>query len=276
MAIGEEQAAVYCDSGLNRGALKKLLKRVYCRTYGHSDLHTHIRWRALETLLSASWFGVGSSVLEVGCSTGVISFEVARRYRDTKILAVDADQEAIEIADKAKSLNRVTNVEFRVLRVPGLEKFANDTFDVVLLIDVIEHVNEDGILMKEIARVLKPGGMVVISTPTPNYPRVFGRKFHEMIGHVREGYWRRDLEAVLRNAGFGAVRCKPYTYPFSALVCFVFYRGISGLRPLPMLFSPLMNLFSFCDLAWPLRSDRFACSLAMAAVKQDGCPAPAG
>lgn len=202
---------MYCDSSLKRGALKKLLKRAYYHTYGNSDLYTHIRWRALKTLLSADWFGGDPSVLEVGCSAGIISFEVARRYPHARILVVDAESEVIEIANKAKSLSQVPNIEFRVLRVPGLESFANETFEVVLLIDVIEHVIEDTLLMKEIGRVLKPRGAVVISVPTPNCPRVFGRRFHELIGHVKEGYWQRDLEAALYNAGLAAVRCKPYT-----------------------------------------------------------------
>ncbi len=268
MAIGEEQAALCCDPELKRGAIKKLLMWAYCRGYGHPDLHTHIRWRALKPILSDGSFRGRPTVLEIGCSSGVMSFAVARQHRNVSIIAVDADEAAIRTAEKARSQNDVSNIDFRVLRVPGLESFADGTFDVVLLIDVIEHVVEDTILMKEIGRILKPGGKVIVSAPTPNYPRVFGRRFHELVGHMRDGYWKGNLQAVLSNAGFNEMQCKPYTYPPSAVACFVFYRWFINMQSLASFFSPLLNLFSWLDFVWPVRKERLACSLAMVAIKQ--------
>jgi ubiquinone/menaquinone biosynthesis C-methylase UbiE len=277
--IGEEYAVLSPRPDANRGHLTHLLMRAcyraYYSVYGTPELHTHTRWRAVKRLLTAESVPDQAFVLEVGCGHGIMSFQVARKHKHWKVLGVDVDRESIELADLAKVRNGIENVEFRTHAAPRLEVVSSASCDAVLLIDVIEHVQEDTALLSEVYRVLKPGGFVLLSVPTPNYPRVFGWRFHKAVGHVRDGYRQGQLESIVRECGFEVELCRPYTYPPSASGCFIFYRWLLKIRGLPTILSPLLDLFCRLDCVWPVRSERFACSIALKALKpiKPGAPA---
>lgn len=271
MTIGKEFAVLSPMSDAKERHLSSLLKRACYRTYywlyGTPELHTHTRWRALKRVVKGESIPDQAFVLEVGCGQGIMSFQVARKHKHWKVLGVDADQQSIEVADLAKVRNRIDNVEFRVHTAPRLEVVSSASCDVVLLIDVIEHVKEDAALLSEVYRVLKPGGFIILSVPTPNYPRVFGWSFHKAVGHVRDGYRQDQLEFLVRESGFDVVSCKPYTYPPSAFACSIFYRWLLRTHGLPTLISPLLDLVCRLDSVWPVRTEWFACSIALKASK---------
>ncbi len=58
------------------------------------------------------------------------------------------------------------NVEFKQQTVPPFQGIADNTFDFVVTFQVIEHIQNDHLYAKEIARVLKPGGKLIVTTPT--------------------------------------------------------------------------------------------------------------
>ncbi|MCL5671642.1 MAG: class I SAM-dependent methyltransferase [Acidobacteria bacterium] len=271
MPIGEEYAVLSPRLEANRGHLRYLLMRAcysaYYFAYGTPELHTHTRWRAVRSLLTAGPVPDRAFVLEIGCGHGIMSFRVARKHKHWKVVGVDADRQSIELADLAKARNGIDNVEFRTHLAPRLEVVPSASCDAVLLIDVIEHVKEDTALLSEVYRVLKPGGFVLLSVPTPNYPRVFGWHFHKAVGHVRDGYRQDQLESIVRECGFEVGLCRPYTYPPSASGCFIFYRWLLKIHGLPTILSPLLDLICRLDCVWPVRTERFACSIALKASK---------
>lgn len=87
------------------------------------------------------------------------------------------------------------------LRLP----FADATFDSVFAFEVIEHVDDDRQFLGELARVVRPGGTITISTPAADL-RIFPARLtpwaHRRWGHYhRTGYERAQLDALLRDAG---------------------------------------------------------------------------
>jgi SAM-dependent methyltransferase len=86
--------------------------------------------------------------------------------------------------------------------------FPDGWFDRVIASEVMEHVSEDGAAMAELARVLRPGGLLAVTVPRWWPERVcwtLSRPYHEVEGgHVRI-YSRRGLLAGLRGAGFDPV-----------------------------------------------------------------------
>jgi 2-polyprenyl-3-methyl-5-hydroxy-6-metoxy-1,4-benzoquinol methylase len=275
--IGEEFAALVPELSADRRFSVRLFMRAcysaYYHAYGTPDLHTHTRWRAVKHLMAEESLPERAYVLEVGCADGIMTFQVARRYRQWMVCGLDADQRSIESARLVKARSGINNVDFHVHFAPHLEFVKAASCDGVLLLDVIEHVQEDRALLSEVFRVLKPGGFVILSVPTPNYPRVFGRHFHSSVGHVREGYWQRNLESLFRASGFEVDSSKPYTFPPSAFACSIFYRLLLGRRGLPVLFSPLLDLVCRLDCLWPVKAERFACSIALKASKPAGTEA---
>ena len=101
---------------------------------------------------------INGDVLEPGCGEG----------RGIELLSPRADQyvalDKIEtVIDQLK--NKYTNVDFRHMLFPPFEGIESHAFDVVISFQVIEHVKNDRLFLHEIHRVLKPGGIAIITTP---------------------------------------------------------------------------------------------------------------
>lgn len=101
--------------------------------------------------------------------------------------------------------------------------FADGVFDVVIVIDVHEHFREIDGLNREIARVVAPGGMAIITTPNGDtrlpvaaLKRVIGMG-PEAYGHVVQGYRVRELEGMLRGVGMQPVGNGGYSRFFTEL-----------------------------------------------------------
>lgn len=238
-----------------RSPLRRFARKAYARLFGASDLHTHIRWRAIRRAIPQA-----DSILDVGCGDGLLTVEVARRYPQSSVVGIDLSPKSIEGAEKTRQDLGTGNVQFRIGDVRG-EAFGS--VNGALMLDIIEHIDDDAALLKAVGEAVR--GFVVISTPTPDFPRFFGREFHEAVGHVRAGYWPEQLAAMLDDAGFEVVSQRYYTKLPSALVCVLYYRflwrGKAGL-----VLSPLLNLVSLLDYAWPFNG--WACSNLVVARKR--------
>jgi SAM-dependent methyltransferase len=97
--------------------------------------------------------------------------------------------------------------------------FSAHSFDAVVAGEVIEHIEDDRGALEEAARVLRPGGILVISVPA--HPGWFGAS-DTWAGHVRR-YTRDDLACVLEDAGLTLERIRPWGFPMSALYHRAFY-----------------------------------------------------
>ena len=122
---------------------------------------------------------VKGDILEIGTGSGY----------GVEILAPKATR-YISIDKKLpKSILQLDNVEYYDMTVPPIE-FENGSFDAVVSFQVIEHIDEDLEFVREVARVLRPGGIFVISTP--NAPMSLTRN----PWHVRE-YNADELRNIL-------------------------------------------------------------------------------
>lgn len=103
----------------------------------------------------------GKVVLDAACGSGYGSNELAKNA--TKVVGMDISEEAVAYA---KEKYHRDNLEYIVGSVETLP-FENQSIDVVVSFETIEHVNEDiqNAFLKEIKRVLKPDGYLIMSTP---------------------------------------------------------------------------------------------------------------
>lgn len=101
----------------------------------------------------------GRRVLDVGCGIGIY-VNALRRY-SSWVYGVDLDPAKLVLAQGRR----------RLAVAPGERlPFASDVFDVVLLHEVIEHVDDDRTTIAEAVRVVRPGGAVVVFAPNRLYP----------------------------------------------------------------------------------------------------------
>jgi SAM-dependent methyltransferase len=151
-------------------------------------------------------------VLDVGCGTGTM-LSYLGRYGQAE--GVDADEQAVRFCHE-RGLDRVQRVE------NGSLPFEDATFDLVTALDVIEHIEDAPGIARELHRVLRPGGTLLVSVPA--YQWMWGPQ--DDISHHQRRYVAKDLRSLLVQAGFGMRRLSYFnTLLFPAIA------GIRVLRP---------------------------------------------
>lgn len=139
---------------------------------------------------------VKGDVLEVGCGEGRGIELVLPKVRSYS--AID------KIDAVVKSLRtKFPSADFHTGNIPPLAPFADKSFDFVLCFQVIEHIRDDHALLKEIHRVLRPGGILLMTTPN----RI--RSLSRNPWHVRE-YTASEL-SVIAHRFFSHVQMKGIT-----------------------------------------------------------------
>ncbi|HUR04835.1 MAG TPA: class I SAM-dependent methyltransferase [Nonomuraea sp.] len=153
--------------------------------------------------------GPGVRVLDLGCGGGRHAFEVLRRGAD--VVAFDMDQSELDSVaamfvamDKAGEVPPEASgetVQGTALEMP----FEDGSFDRVIAAEVLEHIPDDMAAMREIFRVLKPGGTAAITVPSFLPERIcwaLDEDYHTAPGgHVRI-YTLAELSAKLKSTGF--------------------------------------------------------------------------
>jgi 2-polyprenyl-3-methyl-5-hydroxy-6-metoxy-1,4-benzoquinol methylase len=109
----------------------------------------------------------GQAIVDIGCYSGAFVGAVPRRFPDKQVLGIDYFADNIRIAHL---LHPEMTDRFRRMSAYALE-FVDDSTDCVTLQEVIEHLEGAASAIKEINRILKPGGVLVISAPNPFFWR---------------------------------------------------------------------------------------------------------
>jgi SAM-dependent methyltransferase len=130
----------------------------------------------------------GARVLDVGCGSGAVLESLSERF---EAYGTDTSQLAIDLSRKRGLTNafRCTLATF-----PRAEL----RFDLTTLLDVIEHVDDDLTVLREVHQYLKPGGWALVTVPA--YQFLWGP--HDLVNHHKRRYTRGGLRRVLQAAGF--------------------------------------------------------------------------
>ncbi len=100
-------------------------------------------------------------ILDIGCGTGETLTFMKKVFPKSKLQGVDYLPEAVKYTKGRGHL---------ALRADALHlPFADATFDAVLLLDVIEHIKNDSAVIKEAKRVLRPGGVIILTAPALSF-----------------------------------------------------------------------------------------------------------
>jgi len=146
-----------------------------------------------------------TNILDAGMGFGQYSFYMSKKLPNSSILAVDVKQEQVDDCTQFfKSIGK-TNVQFTVADLVKYNK--PDTYNLILSVDVMEHILEDVEVFRNFHLSLKKDGMLLISTPSDQG----GSDVHSdgetsfIEEHVRDGYNVKDIEDKLRSVGFSKV-----------------------------------------------------------------------
>lgn len=132
--------------------------------------------------------GPNARVLDAGCGTGG-NLELLSQFGD--VIGMDVNNEALEIARGKKFAPVVKG------RLPDAMPFPKDHFDLIVLLDVLEHLDDDRRVVESVVRVLKPGGFLLLTVPAFQ----FLWSGHDKAHHHQRRYRKPEIATTLEKAG---------------------------------------------------------------------------
>lgn len=185
----------------------------------------------IKTLLNKHCVGENLKILSIGCGTGedlsVIN-EIGNHY------VLDIEKEALKSVSDNQCVGKIlcdcTSISIK-----------DKSFDVVLALDVLEHIENDSMATSEIYRVLKPDGLIVVTVPAFQF--LFGP--HDTYLEHKRRYTKPTLGRLFNN--FSKIKMgywMSFLFPI-ALVSRIISKGSSKKNDMSKLPALINNLFTF-------------------------------
>lgn len=175
---------------------RKLQKKIIC--------DNNFTYRELIKLLKP-YLNKAHNILDIGSGVGTIDFYLASKGK--KVTGIEISENAVEVAKaNAKLFKLDKKIEFIKAEFP--KKIKNKNYDLVLFSEVIEHLENDEKAISDIWKVLKPNGLLVITTPSKNAPLSrlgLLSKFDKEVGHLRR-YTLKELAILVEKNGFEIIK----------------------------------------------------------------------
>lgn len=146
----------------------------------------------------------GLKILDVGCGMGALMREMGSFG---EVSGIDASPDAIAFC-RDRGLENV--VQGDAAQLP----YEEGTFDVVVILDVLEHIKDDSRGAREVARVLKPGGLAIIAVPA--FMFLWG--VTDEVSHHYRRYTRKEVKSLIHATGLRVEKSSYFnTFLFPAI-----------------------------------------------------------
>ena len=200
------------------------VKRSLGRIFNRSPYLRILFYRLLDLLLLRSWhirreikqlrrngFSPGE-VADAGSGFGQYVHFLSRMYPSARITGLDIKQEQIDDCNAFfEKIGKQDRVSFEYADLRGMND--REKYDLILCVDVMEHIEDDRLVLENFHRALTPGGVLLISTPSDRGGSDVHHDEDESFieEHVRDGYGLEEIGEKLRGAGFERIHAR-YSY----------------------------------------------------------------
>jgi 2-polyprenyl-3-methyl-5-hydroxy-6-metoxy-1,4-benzoquinol methylase len=176
-------------------------ERVYISIFGVPINGLRIRARRILPEIKGNY----RNILDIGSGQGIITYEIARRFPQSEVVGIDILENLVERDNRVAKIIGLENCRFEVMDIMNIDY--ENYFDLVVTVDILEHIKDDERALKQFNKVLKPGGLLLLHVPA--YERrwlFFGWKVNfDVDGHFRPGYSIEDISKKINDAGFEIV-----------------------------------------------------------------------
>ncbi len=202
------------------------IKNVFASAIKRFPFLTVLFYKTLDVMFLRSWyvrrelkklrkeFGTKQiSIYDAGTGYGQYTYFMTKKLQPNSIYSVDIKEDWINNCKTFFSQKNIKNVSFGMEDLTNINH--NELFDLILSVDVMEHIENDVKVFQNFYKALKKDGFLIINTPS-----IYGGsdahkdEDESFIGeHARKGYSFEDLEAKLKPIGFSIYQ-KRFTYGF--------------------------------------------------------------
>jgi len=200
------------------------IKRSLGKIFNSTPILRKLFYRLLDLLLLRSWHirrelsqlkkeGFSpEQIADAGSGFGQYVYYLSKKFPPAHISGLDIKQEQVDDCNSFfSSIGLKERVNFKYADLTKLE--AKENYDLILSVDVMEHIEEDRTVFQRFYKGLKPGGVLLISTPSDQGGSDVHHDHEESFidEHVRDGYGVADIDEKLREAGFSDIHIR-YSY----------------------------------------------------------------
>jgi SAM-dependent methyltransferase len=153
------------------------------------------------------------SIYDAGSGYGQYSYFMSKHLQPCEVYSVDVKEDWIKDNKEFFASQKINSVSFEVEDLTAITH--NDRFDLIVCVDVMEHIPDDVKVFQNYSNALKKNGYLLINTPSIyGGSEVYHDEDESFVGeHARSGYSKEDFESKLHPLGFTTIQSK-YTYGF--------------------------------------------------------------
>lgn len=250
----------------NARAAKQQAKQLIRRMIGEPYVGKRLKQRRVSCVLSALQLQP-ATVLDAGSEDATFVYWLANLYPGATVTGLDIDAQAVAACCAAQPAKYARRVRFETAMFSDLEP---DSFDLITAFDVLEHIKDDRVAMTDLARALRPGGMLLVHVPRDRWTTWRGavqrvpdeEAWRINVGHVRQGYSPESVCELLTGAGLRVEKTETWLGRWGVLAHEV-YQRLEHPTPLRLLSIPVTDLCAWLDQrnSRPEGNTVFACAV---------------
>ena len=149
--------------------------------------------------------GTGLNALDAGCGTGFFTLEFLKR--GFFVDSFDITEYAVEKTKSIIPWELKSRLDIQVLDINSFK--TNKKYDIILLSEVLEHINDDAAIVKKFGRMLKENGLILITVP---FDQSLWSPSDEYSGHIRR-YSSERMTKLINNSGLKIEKMWCYGFP---------------------------------------------------------------